>query len=241
MANRKNSPKKVKDVELEEEIVVEDDDLGELEEEVEETEEVVEEEELTLEERIVNIEKKTNMVLIISTVILMITAVCMILLISNGGINKDTSNESSNNSSENADTASGYDTSDFKEITAEQIKSESKNETIVLLIARQSCGWCVKYAPIITEVAKSNNVTVRYIDLGKIIDFTQSPAVITDKEAFETLQALSGDGEYADYGKKKMGSTPLTLFIKNGKIINAIGGYAEKETVQNVFTSVLGK
>ena len=155
-------------------------------EEVEEVEEVVssaedEEDEyveLTTEERIVSIEKKTNLILVLVAIIAALS------LITNGnGTGKTENNTKEQESNGNASTS--YSTAAFKEIKAQDIASESKKETIVVMIGRQGCGYCAYYAPIITQVAEQYGITVRYIDYLKIVKLTESGGQIIDQEAFD--------------------------------------------------------
>ena len=127
----------------------------------------------------------------------------------------------------------GYATDEFKEIMPSDIKSESKNKTIVVLWARQSCGYCVAYAPIITEVAREHNVTIRYINMESIVDMsTWEPS---NEEEYKILANLEGEGEFKNFAKEAIEGTPGTYFIKNGKIINGVIGYVEKERIEEEF------
>jgi len=142
-------------------------------------------------------------------------------------------NGGGNNSGEPVDQPTSYDTSSFKTIMPSDIKKESKNETIVVLWARQSCGYCVAYAPIITEVAKEHNVTIRYIDMESIVDLaTWNPS---NEKEYNTLKNLEGTGDFKDFAKEAIDGTPGTFFIKNNKVIYGIIGYVEKATVEDAF------
>ena len=140
---------------------------------------------------------------------------------------------SNNNSESEEQEASGYSTEEFKEIKPSDIKSESKNKTIVVLWARQSCGYCVAYAPIITEVAREHNVTIRYINMESIVDMnTWEPS---NQEEYDILANLEGEGDYKTFAKEAIEGTPGTYFIKNNKIINGIIGYVEKDRLEQSF------
>lgn len=213
-------------------------------EEIEETEEVEEVktkvvdnddyEEISLEDRIINIEKRTNITLglVVTTLIITIIVLFLTINVVNSGLTGGSGN--SGDTLEVEDDFS-YDTSAFDPIKASEIKSESKGETIVVLIARQGCSYCSYFAPIITEVAKDYDVTVRYIDLTTIIDFSTTPATITDTDSFDTLQNLTGEGEWETFAADNLGGTPLTLIIKNNKVVGGIGGYTEAENVSTAF------
>lgn len=126
-----------------------------------------------------------------------------------------------------------YDVSDFKEITAADIASFDKNEFNVIYIGRSTCGFCVQMIPILKQAQKDYGYTTKYIDIAKIIDFSTSPAVITDEEAFNTLSGLKTakdqEGVMAEFG-----STPMMLIMKNNKIVASQVGYSDYETFAKV-------
>ena len=79
------------------------------------------------------------------------------------------------------------------ELNYNDVKEKLKNkENFVLCISRTSCSHCFDYKPKLEEVAKENNIDIYYIDIDKY-----------DEEEFSNL--ISFDG-----------STPTTIFIKNG-------------------------
>ena len=138
--------------------------------------------------------------------------------------------ENNNQSEEQIDT---YSTEKFKTIMPSDIKKESQNETIVVLWARKSCGYCVAYAPIITEVADNHNVTIRYVDMESIVDLsTWEPSNV---EEYNIMASLTGDGEWKNYGAKIVEGTPGTIFISKGKVIGGLIGYWENEAVEEAF------
>lgn len=202
--------------------------------EIEETEEY---EEIPVNERIMGIEKKVNIILIVVIITMLFSLFSMIFTI-NGNSSYGETDTPTNKQEESA----AYDTSAFKEIKASDIKSESKSNTIVVMVGRQGCGWCANYAPYITEAAKNYNLKVRYIDLGKIVDFTVEQPVIVDGDAWDTLTSLSGSGEWVTFAKDNMGGTPLTLIIKNNKVVGGISGYTEVANIEKAFDKAgLGK
>jgi len=233
MAKKKEE---IEELENEEEEVVEE------VEEVKSSDDDEEEEyvELTTEERIVNIEKKTNLLLALVFTILALSLITMIVVINNGSGNSNTSKNESNSSESSESNSASYDISAFKEIKAQDIASESKNETIVVMIGRQGCGYCAYFAPILTEVAQKYGITVRYIDFLKMVDLSAS--TITDQEAYDTIKNMSAVKDFEGAGEEALKGTPATLIIKNNKIVYYIKGAADAETVADVFDKVgLGK
>ncbi len=204
-----------------------DDDFNDEDDDVEENEYI----EITMEERITNIEKKSNYTFILTIITLIVSLITMLSVINNGVAKTETES----NDTSTSDTEYTYDTSSFKTITASDIKTESKSETIVLLIARQGCIYCSYYAPILVEVAKDYDITVRYIDLSTIINFNLN--TITDSDSYNTLSSLSGSGDWETFAKDNITGTPLTLIIKNNKVIGGVSGYVEATKVESAFTA----
>lgn len=205
-----------KEIEIVEEATIEDDN---------------EYEELSIEERIINIEKKTNTNLILNVIILIVAILSLVIAVSGGNDNKTFSDNNSTTQTEQEETSS-YDTSKFSEIVAADIKELSNGKTIVVWIGRQGCGWCSYFAPVMEEAASSVGFTPYYIDLGKIVDFSLAQPTITDGTAWDTLTGLSGSGSWATFASKNMGGTPLTLVIKNNKVVGGQNGYSDAETLK---------
>ena len=124
----------------------------------------------------------------------------------------------------------GYDTTPFKEIVGKDILEESKDDTIVVLVARQSCGYCAMYAPVITKVSDNYDFTVRYIDLEKVIDVFSPNWDVIDQESYNAMVSLPTASGYETF-MDDFGATPMTIVIKNGKIIGGVVGYVEEDTL----------
>lgn len=186
-------------------------------------------EEISTEERIIGIEKKVNIILVLVAVVAVLSVFTLILSV-NGGEKTET-----NNGTVNQQSTSKYDTSAFKEIKAADIQSESKNETIVVWIGRQGCGYCAQYAPNMAEAAKNYGIQARYIDLAKIVDFDQ--LVITDATSYDTIKNLTGTGEWKDFAANNISGTPLTLIIKNNKVIGGINRFTDVATIEEAFAA----
>lgn len=144
---------------------------------------------------------------------------------SSGETNEDTST---------GDTSGQYDTSMFKKIGAKDLASLSNGKTIVVWIGRQGCGYCSLYAPRIHSVGKAYNVPVYYIDLGTIFDFTQAQVSIKDQSAYDTMINFQTDAENADV-LENFGATPMTLFIRDNKIVGNIVGALDETQVEQAF------
>lgn len=127
------------------------------------------------------------------------------------------------------DTGIPYDVSELKEIKGSDIIQES-NEKIVVMIGRETCGYCAAYAPIISKVTKEYNIKARYIDLEKIEDVMTGE--IIDQKSYDTIYNLDTTNNTINFMSQNFGSTPLTIIVENGTLTNALVGYVPEETLK---------
>ena len=165
-------------------------------------------------------------ILIILILILVVLTVGVSKMYSSGntGENTETTNEESEYNT-------NYDVSMFEEITAKDIKSKTKKDTQVVYIGRETCGWCAAFLPALWEAQDEYDYKTLYIDIAKIIDF--SDGSVLDQDSYDLLSNLTGDG-YEKYMEENFGATPMVLIIKNNKIIGASTGYSEYEAFKTV-------
>lgn len=195
-------------------------------EKIKEEEKIDEYEELTLEDRVTNIEKKVNWTFGLTIVITIISVLILIFVLA-GDTEKAANN--SNESGNSAEVTEEYDVSAFKEIKAQDIKKESKGKNILIYVGRSSCGYCMQYVPVLKEIQeKYNKYTTYYIDIAKILDFSGTGGVL-DKEADEIMQKLD-----KDFMESNWGATPLTLVVKDSKIVDSIVGYVPAESLEKL-------
>ena len=106
---------------------------------------------------------------------------------------------------------SNINKTELTEITYNQLVTKINNkDSFVLCISRTTCSHCNDYKPKLNEVAKENSITIYYIDVDKY-----------DEEEFSNL--ISFDG-----------STPTTIFVKNGEeetTSNRINGDVTKSKI----------
>ena len=182
-------------------------------------------EELTLEDRVINIEKKVNWTFGLAVVITIISVLILIFILADG--TEKTKNTDSQ-SGEPTEVSADYDVSAFKEIKAQDIKKESKGKNMLIYVGRSSCGYCVQYVPVLTQVQeKSKKYQTYYIDIAKILDFSSAAGGILDQEANNIMQQL--DKEFME---SNWGATPLTLVVKDSKLVDSIVGYVDADTLE---------
>ena len=121
-----------------------------------------------------------------------------------------------------------YDVSSFKEIKPSDIKKDSQNSTILIMIGRKTCYYCQLYAPILTEVSKEYQFQPRYIDLEKLVNLETGE--VTEPEEVDYLVQLEATEEYKNF-MDDFGATPMTLIVKEEKIVGGIMGYTPKENL----------
>lgn len=188
-------------------------------------------EEVTMEERITNIEKKVNASFWLNIVIVVLVLISLVF--SMGGSRATTSSDESSGT-DSGETIT-YDTSKFNEIAPSDIQDLSDGKTIVVWVGRQSCGYCAQYAPYMEEATEEYGITAYYIDLATMVDFSTEQAYITDADEFDTLSSLSGEGEWATFAYDNVGGTPLTLIVKNNKVVGGLSGYTDTEGITSAF------
>lgn len=89
------------------------------------------------------------------------------------------------------------------------------NKTHIIVVGQSTCSHCIAYKPAINEVAGDYDITINYLNLTEM---SQDEST----KFFDSLKAI----EYNDPDFVKDGSfgTPLTLIVKNGKVINYLSG-----------------
>ena len=91
------------------------------------------------------------------------------------------------------------------------------------------------YAPYINEATANYGIKAYYIDLAELVDFTVAQPYISDAEEFGILSGLKGSGKWDGFAEENVGGTPLTLIIKDSKVIGGLSGYSDTNTIMQVF------
>lgn len=94
----------------------------------------------------------------------------------------------------------------------------SKGDAFVVVIERTGCSYCQMYMPIMEEYAKEKKIAVTYIN--------------TDNLTEDEYNKLSTTNKYL---KKNSWGTPTTLMMVGDRIVDSIGGYVEKESIDAFF------
>lgn len=100
----------------------------------------------------------------------------------------------------------------YKYVTIEQAIELFKSDEAIIFFGFKECIWCQKYAPILNQYAKENNVDVIYY-----CDIKQDRANNT-KQYQQLVHLLSSYLEQDKYGNKRI-YVPDVYFVKDGNII----------------------
>ena len=104
----------------------------------------------------------------------------------------------------------------LNEITYEQYEKMVKNgDAFIVVIERTGCGYCQQYMPLMEEVAKEKKIAVTYLN--------------TDNLSEEDMNKLSTTNKYL---KRNEWGTPTTLFMLGDRVLDSIGGYVEKSSIE---------
>lgn len=107
----------------------------------------------------------------------------------------------------------------FNEVTLEQylnlVKSSDKN---IILVARPTCGYCEKFAPILKQAKDDLGLNVNYIN--------------TDNFSSDDWTKFT---DSLDYLSSEEWGTPLLLIVQNGDIVAVNNGYVELDTIKSFF------
>lgn len=108
----------------------------------------------------------------------------------------------------------------------------NQNDNIrFIVLARSGCHYCEIYKPIIDEIKNDYNLKIEYIDVIKDDSILKEEIIIPSycNNKGKDIKINEGFG------------TPLTLFLKDGKVIDCIRGYTKKENIIDKLKEVYNK
>lgn len=137
----------------------------------------------------------------------------------------NTTTENENTEEENTE----YDVSMFNEVDFTEFKNlVTSKGTHIIYIGRATCGYCVKFLPMMQQAQTDYGFTTNYLDISKIIDFTNNS--ILDQTAYDYIIGLN------DFMETNFGSTPMVIIYKDGKYKNGTVGYTDYATYAKFLT-----
>lgn len=167
----------------------------------------------------------------IVVIILIVLAINTIILLVNGSNSSTLKGSDTSGNNNESQVVDGYDVSKMKEVTGSEIASNTKGKNTVVYIGRSSCSWCVKFVPILNQAIDKYDLDVLYVDIAKIIDF--SAGGVKDQKNYDAITKLDTVSELDGYMEENFGATPMTLIIKDGKIVAAETGYMESSALNS--------
>ncbi len=174
---------------------------------------------------------KTDRVFVCLILILAVLIVNTGLLIWHSAENHNNSNKS-NSENKNEEENQDYDVSTFKEIKGTELANNTQGENKVVYIGRSTCSWCVKFVPVLKELQEKYDIEILYIDISKIIDFNSNS--IIDQASHDAIVDMPTVSGMEEYHKNEFGATPMTIIVKDGKLVDGFTGYAELSTFVNL-------
>lgn len=112
--------------------------------------------------------------------------------------------------------------STFNEVTLDEyLQLLNGSEKSIVLIARPTCYYCEKFAPILKEAMEDMNLTINYID--------------TDKLSSDDMDKLEDSASFFKKESESWG-TPTVLIVQNGDSIADNEGYTDLTSIKKFFS-----
>jgi predicted bacteriocin transport accessory protein len=161
--------------------------------------------------------KKVNISLYVIIALLAVSLIINIINTSNIGsiLNNGTTKEEETN---NEYDVSSFTAVDYTGLT-EAIKSK---DYTILYIARSTCGYCIKFLPVMKQAQSDYGFTTTYFDITQLINF--DTGAIVDQTTYNKFIALN------DFFANEPSATPKVAIFKDGKFINGTSGYQDYKT-----------
>lgn len=107
-----------------------------------------------------------------------------------------------------------YDVSMFKEVSMDEVIDlfDSKDAKVIY-IGRATCGYCVKFLPMLQQAQDEYGYQTYYYDMDKL----------TDEDRQKILKKDNEDG----FLEENFTATPMVLVVKDGELIGPWVGYNE--------------
>ncbi len=152
-----------------------------------------------------------NKILKCCYIIIALLAINTVILIAT---NVDTSTTSSDEEATEETENTEYDVSMFNTVDVDKvIDLYDSKKTEVIYLGRSTCGYCVKFLPMLQEAQDTYGYTTNYLD-------------ITTVSSDEKDELLKHDND-EKFLAENYGSTPMVLLVKDGEIKDTWVGYSE--------------
>lgn len=122
----------------------------------------------------------------------------------------------------------------FEDAKAFKKAIKRKNDVTMAVFGRDTCFYCNQFKTIYNQVALEEKLDIYYIDEGEF-DADEFKKV---KDSNLTIPKACTNTQQDESLKDYAYDTPLTLFIKNGKVIDCISGYIGKKDLTTKLETV---
>lgn len=190
-------------------------EVKDLEDELDELDELDEPKEVT----VMDMLNRIVVCLIVIAIILAINTT--VLIFKNSNSSNNNTNTNNNNDLDNKEQTSDYDVSmmDELDLTGALKLFDEKDKTYVLYIGRPDCSACISYLPTLQEAQENLGYTTKYINLNNIDTKSDDYTKFSNKLSVKYTMTVSGEEKTETFGTW-MGYTPMTIIIKNGKMVD---------------------
>lgn len=155
---------------------------------------------------------------ILNKILICLYALIIILIVNTAILLVKTNFKSTDNNEVEEQESTEYDVSMFTKVTAENLKEAIETEDVkIVYVGRSTCGYCVKFLPILQKAQTEYNYETLYLDIT---------TVTTTEQQDKILELDNEEG----FLSENFGGTPMVLMVQDGKIIDTWMGYAEYST-----------
>lgn len=148
-------------------------------------------------------------------VVLCINTVLLSALVFGGGSSSPTSKEN-----DNTTTSEEYDTSKVEAIDYARFEELYRGkEKAIVLFARESCGYCVQFMPVLNAAIEKHGLKVYYLDITTMTE-----------ENVTSIQALDS------FFEENYGYTPTLAVVSDGKVVANNVGYVDADGLDSFLT-----
>lgn len=156
-----------------------------------------------------------NKLLVCAYVIIALLVInTFVLIVANVDTKKTTSTSTTE---ENLGSNEEYDVSMMNTVNVDKVlKLYESNKAQVIYLGRSTCGYCVKFLPVLQQAQKDYGYKTNYLDI----------TTVSEDDQVKLLNKDNKEGFLA----QNYGSTPMVLIVKDGKLVDTWIGYSDYDS-----------